>query len=115
MESGIRNKFRSIESHFAPRSSNICFNNDRDPFSPKYFPKAKIINLGKDYFCGKLEGSTNNVFRIVKIETNGIRITDSSESQKLLDYNVFFNNSRISSSYGVYGKTKIIEKGINEE
>ena len=54
----VRNKYRSIDSHFAPRKLGYHLKENAFPFSFKNFLKGKVINVDKDVFFGKI--SYNN-------------------------------------------------------
>ncbi len=111
----IRNKYRSIASHFAPRSQNFKCKDYLQPFVLKKFLKGELINFQNDSLVGKIFYKNDNIYRTIKIEETGIKIIDSSELGELAQYEILNNNNIVSTSYRVSGNHKIIEINFDEK
>ncbi len=108
----VRNKYRSIYSHFAPRKLGYHLKENAFPFSFSNFLKGKVINVDKDIFFGKISYENCNVFRKIQILSTGLNINDYCSNGKLSNYEVFDNKELISSSYRVLGKDRIIQTSL---
>ena len=105
----VRNKYRSIDSHFAPRKLGCHLKENAFPFSFKNFLKGKVINVDKDFFFGKISYKNCNVFRKIEILSTGLKINDYCSNGKLSNYKVLDSKEFISTSYRVLGKDRIIQ------
>ena len=108
----IRNKYRSINSHFAPRKFGYHPKENAFPFSFSNFLKGKVINVDKDIFFGKISYKNCNVFRKIEILSTGLKINDYCSNGKLENYEVLDNKELISTSYRVLGKDRIIQTSL---
>ena len=105
----LREKYRSIKSHFAPRPKSNYYRQIKYPFVFENFVKAKNIKFSKDFFLGKICYDHTSVFRSIRIDKSGIDINDFSDCEVLSGYQVFKNKAKVSSSYRVLSKANIIQ------
>ena len=110
--SSVRNKYRGIDSHFAPRKLGCRQKEESFPFSFSNFLKGKVLNVDKDIFFGKISYKNCNVFRKIEILSTGLKINDYCSNGKLSNYEVLDNNGLISTSYRVLGKDRIIQTSL---
>ena len=110
--SSVRNKYRYIDSHFAPRKLGCRQKEDGFPFSFSNFLKGKVLNVGKDIFFGKISYKNCIVFRKIEILSTGLKINDYCSNGKLSNYEVLDNKGLISTSYRVLGKDRIIQTSL---
>ena len=101
----IRNAYRSVKAHFAPRMEQKEPNPiDHNLFQLKDQAQAQCLYFGDKGFIGMHRGYGSPVYRLIQVEADGLMIKDGTAGpEKLVTLDPLnpTNGLAFSSGYGV--------------
>ena len=105
-----RSDFKSLEMHFSPFFNNSEKIIEKYTFSSSRFFCARAISFDKDFFIGEVRYDEGKIIRVIQFLENGLSIKDYSNDKPIKNLLKSLQKKKISSSYGILSKNKIINK-----
>ena len=105
-----RSDFKSLEMHFCPFFNNSEKISEEYTFSSSRFFCARAISFDKNSFIGEIRYDEGKITRVIQFFENGLSIKDYSNDKPIKNLLKSLQKKRISSSYGILSKRKIINK-----